>query len=119
MLLQVPSVLTSQQVAEARNKLDQAEWIDGRVTAGYQSASAKDNLQLPENSPLAQELGDKIISALQQNPLFITAALPLRVFPPLFNRYRSGQSFGTHVDNAVRQVPGTPHRAVFVVSSRV
>ena len=84
--------------------------MDGRVTAGHQSARAKDNLQLPEDSPAARELGDMIVAALQRNPLFISAALPLRVFPPLFNRYEGGQSFGTHVDNAIRQVPGTPHR---------
>jgi PKHD-type hydroxylase len=90
--------------------MDQAEWIDGRVTAGHQSARAKDNMQLPEDHPAARELGDLILSALQRNPLFMSAALPLRVFPPLFNRYHAGQSFGNHVDNAVRQVPGTPLR---------
>jgi PKHD-type hydroxylase len=88
----------------------EAEWVDGRVTAGYQSAQSKHNLQIPEDSPVARQLGETIVTALQQNGLFITAALPLRVFPPLFNRYSTGQSFGTHVDNAVRQVPGTPHR---------
>jgi PKHD-type hydroxylase len=97
-------------VAHTRQVLGQAEWIDGRVTAGYQSARAKNNLQLREDSPEAQQLGETIIAALQQNSLFITAALPFRVFPPLFNRYVTGQAFGTHVDNAIRQVPGTPHR---------
>lgn len=89
--------------------LDEAEWVDGRVTAGYQSARAKDNMQLPENHPTAQQLGEMILAALQRNALFMGAALPLRVFPPLFNRYRGGQAFGTHVDNAIRQVTGTPH----------
>src|SRR5688500_6765577 len=103
MLLQVPDVLTGAQVTHARRLLDSAEWIDGRVTAGHQSARAKDNLQLPEDHPVARELGDMILAALQRNPLFISAALPLRVFPPLFNRYEGGQAFGNHVDNAIRQ----------------
>jgi len=110
MLLPIPDVLTSEQVAHAREVMERAEWVDGRVTAGHQSARAKDNQQLPEDSPAARELGQMILAALQRNPLFITAALPLQVFPPLFNRYRGGQSFGTHVDNAIRQVTGTPHR---------
>jgi PKHD-type hydroxylase len=110
MLLHIPDVLTAEQVAEARRLLDQAEWVDGRVTAGHQSARAKDNQQLPEDSPAARQLGDFILAALQRNPLFISAALPHRVFPPLFNRYQGGQSFGTHVDNAIRQVSGTNHR---------
>ncbi len=110
MLLSIPDVLTADQVAQARHLLDGAEWIDGRVTAGHQSARTKDNMQLPEDSPVARQLGDLILGALQRNPLFIAAALPFRVFPPLFNRYQGGQSFGSHVDNAIRQVTGTPHR---------
>jgi PKHD-type hydroxylase len=110
MLLHIPDILTTEQVAGCRQKLAQSKWVDGRVTAGHQSARAKDNLQLPEEHPVARELGDVILSALQNNPLFMTAALPLKVFPPLFNCYQGGQSFGTHVDNAVRQVTGTPHR---------
>ena len=110
MLIQVPNVLTPEQVVRARKLLDEAEWIDGKVTAGYQSARAKDNMQLPENSPAARELGEMILGALGQNPLFLAAALPLRIFPPLFNRYSGGQSFGTHVDNAIRQFPNTPLR---------
>jgi PKHD-type hydroxylase len=110
MLLPVPDVLSASQLAEVRHALEKAEWVDGRVTAGHQSARAKDNRQLPEDSPIARAIGDTIVIALQQNALFVAAALPLRVFPPLFNRYEGGQSFGTHVDNAVRQVPGTPHR---------
>jgi PKHD-type hydroxylase len=109
-LLAVPHVLGEDEVAKAREVLDAAEWVDGRITAGHQSARAKDNRQLPEDSPAARELGDLIVGALQRSPLFVSAALPLRVFPPLFNRYEGGQSFGTHVDNAIRQVPGTPHR---------
>jgi PKHD-type hydroxylase len=110
MLIQIPDVLTPAQVARGRALLDAADWIDGKVTAGYQSAKAKDNMQLPEGSPVAVELGNMIVTALGQNPTFVSAALPLRIFPPLFNRYSGGQSFGTHVDNAIRQVPGTPHR---------
>lgn len=110
MLLHVPDVLTAEQVAAARQELDQAQWVDGRVTAGHQSAKAKDNMQLPEDNPVARKLGDMVLAALQQSPLFMAAALPLKVFPPLFNRYSGGQSFGTHVDNAIRQVTGTPYR---------
>lgn len=110
MLLPIQEVLTQAQIAEVRRLFEKAEWVDGRVTAGHQSARAKDNMQLPENSPAARQIGEMILSALGQNPLFITAALPLRVFPPLFNRYQGGESFGTHVDNAIRQVAGTPHR---------
>ena len=110
MLLQIPDVLTPDEVANVRHRLDAASWIDGRVTAGHQSARAKDNLQLAEDSPLARELGDQILGALQRSPLFIAAALPARVFPPLFNRYQGGQSFGNHIDNAIRQVAGTPVR---------
>ncbi|QNI30753.1 Fe2+-dependent dioxygenase [Alloacidobacterium dinghuense] len=110
MLLTVPDVLTPEQVSHAREKFSAAEWIDGRVTAGHQSALTKDNVQLPEDSPVAREIGDVILNALARNSLFISAALPLRVFPPLFNRYSGGQSFGTHVDNAIRQITGTGHR---------
>lgn len=110
MLIVIPDVLPATQVAEARKLLETAEWVDGKVTAGYQSARAKDNQQIPEGHPAARQVGEMIVKALGQNPLFLSAALPLQVFPPLFNRYSGGQFFGTHVDNAIRQVPGTPHR---------
>jgi len=110
MLLTIPNVLSAEQVNQARQILDQADWVDGKVTAGHQSAKAKDNMQLSENHPVARQLGDAILTALGKNALFLAAALPARVFPPLFNRYSGGQSFGTHVDNAIRQVGGTPHR---------
>ena len=110
MLLQIPDVLSAEQIATARRVFEGAGWVDGKVTAGPQSARAKDNSQLPEGSAEALELGELVLAALRSNPLFITAALPLQVFPPLFNRYQGGQSFGTHVDNAIRQVPGTSHR---------
>ena len=102
MLLQVPQVLTAEQVAHCRERLAQAAWADGRVTAGYQSAKAKDNAQLPETDPVARELGQLILDALARNPTFFSAALPQRIYPPLFNRYSGGQSFGFHVDNAIR-----------------
>ena len=110
MLLAIPDLLTAEQVLQARQLLDTAQWVDGRVTAGHQSSRTKDNLQLPENHPVAGQLGEMILEALGQNALFISAALPQRVFPPLFNRYQGGQSFGTHVDNSIRQITGTPHR---------
>lgn len=110
MLLAIPDVLTADQVKQARQILDAAQWVDGKVTAGHQSARAKNNSQLPEDSPAARQLGEMILNALGQNALFISAALPSKVFPPLFNRYSGGQDFGTHVDNAIRQVPGTGHR---------
>jgi len=110
MLLHIPDVLDASELAHARQLLDSADWVDGRVTAGHQSTLAKDNMQLAEGSPAARELGEFVLQALARNALFISAALPLRVFPPLFNRYRGGQSFGTHVDNAIRQIRETGHR---------
>jgi PKHD-type hydroxylase len=110
MLLQIPEVLNAEQVAACRRLLETSNWIDGRVTAGHQSARTKDNQQLPEDHEYAKQLGDTILVALENSPLFMAAALPLKVFPPLFNRYTEGQSFGNHVDNAIRQVTGTPHR---------
>lgn len=102
MIVHVEGVLTPDQVASFRQRLGAADWIDGRATAGEQSARAKHNLQVPQDAPLARELGDVILGALGQNPAFISAALPLRVYPPLFNRYDPGMAFDTHVDNAIR-----------------
>jgi PKHD-type hydroxylase len=102
MLLHIPDVLSAEQVKMFRQKLETANWADGRITAGYQSAQAKDNLQLAETDPLARELGAVVLEALSRNSTFFTAALPKRIYPPLFNCYRGGQSFGFHVDNAVR-----------------
>jgi PKHD-type hydroxylase len=110
MIVQVANILKPEQIARCREVMQRATWIDGRVTAGHQSATVKNNRQLPENSPEARELGDLIVAALERSPLFITAALPLRVFPPLFNRYDGGESFGAHLDNSIRQIPGTPYR---------
>ena len=103
MLLSIPEVLTAEQVAEARRLLDTVDWVDGRVTAGIQSSRVKHNEQLPEDHPAARQLGELIVMRLQQQPLFMSAALPARIFPPLFNRYTGGHSFGNHVDNAIRQ----------------
>ncbi len=110
MLIQIPDVLNQEQVAEARRLLDEAQWVDGKGTAGHQSSRVKDNMQIPQDHPHARRLGEMILRALSNNSLFMSAALPLHVFPPLFNSYSGGQKFGTHVDNSIRQVPGTPHR---------
>ncbi|HEX6956401.1 MAG TPA: Fe2+-dependent dioxygenase [Ferrovibrio sp.] len=106
MMLHIEQVLTKQQVAQCRQVIDAAEWIDGNVTAGQQSALAKRNMQLPEGSPAARQTGEIILDALERCPRFVSAALPLKVFPPLFNRYAGGQSFGIHVDNAIRAYTG-------------
>ncbi len=102
MVIVIPAVFPKIQVRALRARLDQAEWTDGRVTAGHQSAQTKNNSQIPENDPVAREVGEMILGALGQNALFRSAALPLKVFPPLFNRYAGGQTFGTHVDNSLR-----------------
>lgn len=110
MLITIPHVLTPEQTAEARKLLEAADWVDGKVTAGHQSAKAKDNAQIPEEHPAAKQVGEMILRALGTNALFLSAALPLHVFPPLFNRYSGGQQFGTHVDNAIRQHRASGHR---------
>jgi PKHD-type hydroxylase len=102
MMLAVPDLLDSGGVARVRGLIDAAEWVDGNVTSGHQSALAKRNRQLPEDSTAAREAGRIILDALGRSPLFVAAALPLKIFPPLFNRYEGGEAFGTHVDNAVR-----------------
>ncbi len=102
MLVKIPEVLSQTEVADMRARLEAAEWIDGKVTAGAQSALAKRNLQVPEGAPVARELGGQILDALGRNGAFISTALPLKVFPPLFNRYDVGMGFGDHIDNAVR-----------------
>jgi len=104
MLITIPNILSAGEVAEMRAKLDAANWVDGKITAGYQAQSVKENEQLPEASPLALELGDAVLKGLARSPLFMSSALPLRVFPPMFNRYRGGGRFGTHVDTAIRSV---------------
>lgn len=110
MLLTLPNVLTPDQVRHACRLLDGAGWADGRITAGHQSAQVKRNLQLPDSDPAARELGDLVLASLESNALFLSAALPRAVFPPLFNRYGVGMDFGNHVDNAIRSLPGSPLR---------
>ncbi|MDR3508621.1 MAG: Fe2+-dependent dioxygenase [Caulobacteraceae bacterium] len=106
MLTRVPQLLSKDQVRHFRQVLEQTPWVDGKVTAGAQSAVAKHNLQVPEDAPQARELGQIILGALGRNEAFVSAALPMRVFPPLFNRYEPGMGFKAHVDNAVRFAPG-------------
>jgi PKHD-type hydroxylase len=110
MMLRIPAVLAAEQVEACRQALASADWADGRRTAGYQAARVKNNAQLTEDHPVARRLGDIIVSRLEQTPLFVSAALPLKIFPPMFNRYDTGQGFGAHVDTAMRPVAGTPHR---------
>ena len=107
MLLHVPDVLLSDQVADLRRRLADAEWVDGRATVGEQGARVKRNRQLDEFSPTSQELGRVVLKALLANPLYLSAALPLRHMPPLFNCYEGGEHYGLHVDGAIRSVPGT------------
>ena len=110
MLLHVPDVLTAAQIEHAQRVLAEAEWVDGSVTAGFQSTRVKRNRQLPQGSKPARELGEIVLDALNRSALFMSAALPTKVFPPLFNRYEGGEAFGNHVDNAVRQVQGSGQR---------
>jgi PKHD-type hydroxylase len=110
MLVTIEKILTLEQVNEARQKLATAEWVDGRVTAGYQAQEVKRNAQIPEASPVAKEIGDMILAGLARAPRFMSAALPLRVFPPMFNSYAGGQTFGTHIDTAIRQLATTGQR---------
>jgi PKHD-type hydroxylase len=119
MLLQIPELLSPDEVRKARLLLEQTQWEDGRRTAGYRAATVKSNLQLPLDHPVAKELGDLIIERLSQTPLFIAAALPLRILPPRFNRYEGGGTYGNHVDSAIFPIPGTPVRVRTDVSTTV
>jgi len=110
MLVHIAGLINPDDALRHLESLKAATWGDGKMTAGTQSARAKHNQQLPEDHPLTRDLGSHIVGILERNTLFMSAALPLKVFPPLFNKYEAGESFGTHVDNAIRQVPGTPHR---------
>jgi PKHD-type hydroxylase len=103
MMLQIPGVLGKDEVARLRALIDAADWTDGNVTSGFQSALAKQNRQLPEGSDAAREAGAVILAALDRHPLFVSAALPARIFPPLFNRYGVGDGFGDHIDNSIRR----------------
>jgi PKHD-type hydroxylase len=117
MLVAIPDVLTADEVTHIRRVLESMTWVDGRTTAGDQAVKVKNNLQVPIDSPEAQALGQIILSALARNPMFMTAALPLRVLPPMFNRYDVGMTFGAHVDGSIRSVPGTGQRLRTDVSS--
>lgn len=110
MLIQIPELLTAAELAEVRRLVAAAEWVDGNVTSGAQAALAKRNQQLPEDSAAAKRAGGIVLDALGRNTLFVAAALPAKVWPPLFNRYRGGERFDTHVDNAVRVKRGGVER---------
>lgn len=110
MLTRIPDLLGSDEVGRVRALLDSADWVNGNVTSGPQAALAKRNEQLPEDSEVGRQAGKIIFDALARSPLFVAAALPLKVFPPFFNRYAGGQAFDTHVDNAIRIRRGTDFR---------
>jgi PKHD-type hydroxylase len=110
MLVRISALLPQEQLRTIGARLSEASWSDGRITAGHQSVEVKANLQLAERDPVARELSDEVLRALERSALFLSAALPRHVYPPLFNRYEVGMSFGAHVDNAIRQIPFTPHR---------
>jgi PKHD-type hydroxylase len=106
MMIVIPDIFSPEELALGREILEKAAWVDGGVTAGHQSGLVKNNLQLPQESEASRKVGEMILRGLVRSPLFMSAALPKEIFPPLFNRYASGQSFGSHVDNAVRHLPG-------------
>ena len=110
MLIAIPDVLSAAELAQVREVVDASQWVDGNATSGAQSALAKRNEQLAEESAAAREAGTIILDALGRSALFVAAALPLKVFPPLFNRYEGGQAFGKHVDNVVRIRRGSDFR---------
>ena len=110
MVVRIASVLSCDELAAIRRRLERAAWVDGRLTAGHQSAQVKENLQLPQSDPVAREAGELVMRALERTALFVSAALPRHLYPPLFNRYEAGMAFGNHIDNALRQIPGTAYR---------
>jgi PKHD-type hydroxylase len=117
MLVTIPDVLTPEELAYIRQVLESTRWVDGRTTAGDQAALVKNNLQVPPDSDTAQELSQIVMRALGRNPTFSSAALPLHVLPPMFNRYDEGMTFGAHVDGSIRVVPGSGMRMRTDVSS--
>jgi PKHD-type hydroxylase len=119
MVLTIPELLGAAQITEFQQVLGSAEWIDGKATAGYLSSRTKNNAQIPEGHPVARRLGNLILDELDKNQAFIAAALPLRVLPPLFNRYTGGQAYGGHIDGAIRPVAGTPYRVRTDLSATV
>jgi PKHD-type hydroxylase len=110
LLARIRGILSAEEVSECRKALAAAEWVDGRITAGHRFEHVKRNRQLPELHPTARRLGALILTALERNPLVLSAALPLKILPPLFNRYENGETYGDHVDGSIRPVTGTPHR---------
>ncbi len=110
MMIAIPDVLDATQLARVRALMEAGPWADGNITSGPQAALAKRNEQLPETSAQAQEASAIVLEALGKSPLFFAAALPLKIYPPLFNRYAGGQNFGTHIDNAIRIQPGSQFR---------
>lgn len=119
MMLRIPSLLTPEEVRECRQAMEATDWQDGNFTAGHLAAKVKSNLQLPIHSPLAARLGNLILDKLGQNPLYLSAALPLRVLPPRFNRYEGGGTYGNHIDNALFVIPGTAIKVRSDVSTTV
>lgn len=119
MMLRIPALLTSEEVHECRHVMQIADWQDGRLTAGHLAAQVKSNLQLPIDSPVAAQMGNLILDKLAKNPLYLSAALPLRVLPPRFNRYEGGGTYGNHIDNALFVIPGSSIKVRTDVSTTV
>jgi PKHD-type hydroxylase len=119
MLITIPDLLSEDEVAHCRRRLREAAWVDGRATAGPLSARVKHNRQIDPASPTAAELGSIVLDGLRRNAMFLSATLPLHILPPMFNAYRGGESFGIHVDNAIRSAPGDPTRIRTDVSTTV
>ena len=119
MLITIPDLLTKEEVAYIRQVLEGTQWIDGRMTAGDQAGKVKNNLQVPVDSPEAREMGNIVLRALGRNATYSSAALPLHVLPPMFNRYDEGMTFGAHVDGSIRVVPGTGQRIRTDVSTTI
>jgi PKHD-type hydroxylase len=110
MIIRIPSLVSAEELAAIRGRIEGGAWPDGRLTAGHQFATVKSNLQLPQDDPAAREAGKQVLRALERSPIFASASLARHVYPPLFNRYETAMAFGAHIDNAVRGIPGTAHR---------
>ena len=110
MLIHLPGVLDPKALQACRDALAKVDWADGRGSAGYLSRAVKHNRQLPDNHPVARELGELVMRALDGNERFTAAALPQKLVPPLFNCYENSEAYGAHVDGAIRPVSGSPHR---------
>lgn len=119
MLITIPDLLTKEELGYIRQVLEGTNWVDGRVSAGDQAAKVKNNLQVPVDSPEGRELGNIILRALSRNPIYSSAALPLHVLPPMFNRYDEGMTFGAHVDGSIRVIPGIGQRIRTDVSTTI